>query len=473
MTSALPRWRAFPPLALGVVMATLDISVVNIALPTLSRAFAVPLTRVEWVVLAYVVTITGLLLAAGRIADRLGRRRVYGAGLALFAVASVACGAAPSAAALIAARVLQGLGAALMSANGTALLVSSFPAEERGRALGAFGATVGVGLAIGTPLGGLIIAHASWRWLFFLNLPLAAAAGGLLGRVPLDSPVRRDAPLGLAPAAVWCGALVALMLALSRGPELGWGHSGVWPLFPISLALFAIFALAERRAREPLLPLRLIQGPLGIAVSLTLVSQVLTIAVGFHLPLYLEEVAGLPVAATGRWMATLPLAVLLTAPLAGRLADRFGSRPIATLGMALTAMGFTLLAGLDTRNDAPRLLSGMILVGIGQGLFTVPNASALMSLVPRDLLGFASGLQGTMRNLGIAAGAALMTAAVASLYAERTGQPLPPAGTHATDREAFAAATRLAYGGLSALALAATIVAARAGRAAAENAASP
>jgi MFS family permease len=206
MTQPLPRWRAFPPLALGVVMATLDISVVNIALPTLSRAFAVPLTRIEWVVLAYGVTLTGLLLVAGRNADRWGRRRVYGAGLAAFAVASAACGAAPSAGALIAARVFQGLGAAMMSANGTALLVSSFPPEERGRALGAFGATVGVGLTIGTPLGGLILSHASWRWLFFINLPLAAAAGLLLGRVPSDAPQRRDVPAGLLPALVWCGA---------------------------------------------------------------------------------------------------------------------------------------------------------------------------------------------------------------------------------------------------------------------------
>src|SRR5262249_470023 len=133
---------------------TLDISVVNIALPTLSRVFGVPLTRIEWVVLAYVVTITGLLLAAGRVADQIGRRRVYAAGLALFGAASVLCGLAASAAALIAARVLQGVGAALMSANSSALLVSSFPEAERGRALGAFGAAVGVGLAIGTPLGG-------------------------------------------------------------------------------------------------------------------------------------------------------------------------------------------------------------------------------------------------------------------------------------------------------------------------------
>ncbi|MGH7741989.1 MAG: MFS transporter, partial [Candidatus Eiseniibacteriota bacterium] len=293
MNAVLPRWRAFPVLAIGVVMATLDISVVNIALPTLSRTFGVPLTRIEWVVLGYVVTITGLLLTLGRVADRAGRRRVYGLGLAVFAMASGLCGAAPSAATLIAARVLQGTGAAMMSATSVALLVASFPPDQRGRALGAFGAMVGVGLAIGTPLGGFVVAHASWRWLFFINLPLALAAGLLLKRVPEDAPATSRTPLDLGAAATWCAALVSIMLALSRGPELGWGDRGVWPLFAISLFFLGWFGVLERRSAEPLLPLRLVQGPLGILVLLTFLSQAFTIGVGFHLPLYLEEVLGL------------------------------------------------------------------------------------------------------------------------------------------------------------------------------------
>ena len=460
MNPTLPRWRAFPPLAIGVVMATLDISVVNIALPTLSRVFGVPLTRIEWVVLAYVVTLTGLLLTAGRLADRVGRRRTYAIGLAGFAAASALCGLAPSAATLIAARVLQGMGAALMSANSAALLVSSFGEGERGRALGAFGAAVGVGLAVGTPLGGLVIAHASWRWLFFLNLPLAALAGFLLPRVPAGLPERRGAALGAGAAVLWCGALVALMIGLSRGPERGFGRADVWPLFAIALVLFAAFTWVERRARDPLLPPRLVQGPLGVAVLLTLIAQALSIAVGFGLPLYLEEVLGFGPETSGRWMAALPLAALVTAPLAGRFSDRVGARPVAAAGMALTAAGLVLLAGLGVELERARLLAGLVLVGTGLGLFTVPNASALLSLVPRDLLGFASGLQGTMRNLGTAAGAAAMAAVLASVYAHATGHPLPAAGIHAADPGAFAAASRTAYWGLSAVAGIATLVSA-------------
>src|SRR5690349_19853554 len=183
-------------------MAVLDVSVVHIALPTLSRAFHAPLTVIEWVVVAYGVTITALLLVVGRLADQFGRRRAYSIGLFVFVGASALCAAANGAGALIAARALQGLGAAMLSANATALLVASFPVEERGRALGAFGAAVGVGLAVGTPLGGLVIAHASWRWLFLLNLPLGLVAAWWLRRgVAPDGPSVRAGTLD-APGAV-------------------------------------------------------------------------------------------------------------------------------------------------------------------------------------------------------------------------------------------------------------------------------
>jgi EmrB/QacA subfamily drug resistance transporter len=444
--AALPRWRTFPPLALGVAMATLDVSVVNIALPTLSRTFGVPLTTIEWVVLAYVLTITGLLLSLGRLADQVGRRRVYGAGLLLFVFASALCGAAQSATWLVAARALQGLGAALMSANSSALLVSSFPAAERGRALGAFGAVVGIGLAVGTPLGGLIVGHWSWRWLFFINLPLGLLAWFLLQtRVPADPPAVSRARLDLGAAALWCGALVALMLALSRGPEDGWSAPRVLALFAAAAVLLTLFALAERRAAEPLLPGRVVRGPLGLAVSLTLLSHLLGVTVGFHLPLYLEGVLGLDAAATGRWIAMMPVTALIFSPLAGRYADRIGTKPLAALGMGLTAAGFWVLSHVALEAHALPILGGMALIGTGQGLFMVPNSSALLSFVPRELLGMASGLQATMRNLGFASGAAVMAAVVASRYAAHGGHGALSGHLGLMDRDALARATHDAY----------------------------
>lgn len=451
-------------LALGTLMATLDISVVNIALPTLSRAFGVPLTTVEWVVLAYVVTITGLLLAVGRLADRIGRRRIYGIGLAGFTLASALCAAAPGVQTLIAARALQGIGAAMMMANSAALLVVCFPPEERGRCLGAFGAIVGAGLALGPPLGGVLVEHLSWRWIFLINLPLGALALALLpGRVPVDPPREAAAPIPVAGAALWFGALVAFMLALARGPVWGWGARGVGPLFAIAALLLAAFALAERRAADPLLPLADLRGPLGVAVTLSLLGNLVSIAVGFHLPLYLEEMLGFDAGRSGRWLAVLPLMALVLAPIAGRWSDRWGARPLSVAGFALTTLGLIALAGMGLAPHPARILGGMALVGIGQGLFAVPNSRALLGAVPRERLGLANGLQGTMRTLGISGGAALTATLLSSRFASHGGGALAAGTVALGERPALAQATRETYLALVAVAILGVLLATRGG----------
>jgi EmrB/QacA subfamily drug resistance transporter len=450
---ALPRWRVFPALALGTVMATLDISVVNIALPTLSRHFGVSLTTIEWVVLAYVLTITGLLLTLGRISDAVGRRRVYGIGLLVFVTASALCAAAPSANGLIVARAFQGLGAAMMTANASALLIASFEPSERGRALGAFGAVVGVGLALGPPFGGLVIEHLSWRWIFAANLPLGLAAFVMLrARVPADAPSERPRIDPLA-AALWSGALTALLLALSRGPDQGWGAPSVWGTFLAAGALLAVFVALQARAAEPLLPRDLRSRPFALGLTLTLIGQALSIAVGLQMPQFLENVWGLSAAASGRWLAVLPLAALVLAPFAGRWSDRLGTRPLTMSGMALTSVGLATLAMLGVAPRPGVLVAGLALVGIGQGLFAVANSSAILSTAPAARLGVASGLQATMRNLGIASGSAVTTALVASRFVAHSGQRLAATTFGGAARAAFAGATHDAYLALAAVAL--------------------
>ncbi len=463
---ALPRWRVFPALSLGTLMAVLDISVVNIALPTLSRTFGAPLTTIEWVVLAYVLTITGLLLTMGRVADLLGRRRVYGTGQLLFTVASVLCAAAPSAALLVAARAFQGLGAAMMTANSSALLISSFGPEERGRALGAFGAMVGVGLALGPPLGGLIIGHFSWRWIFLVNVPIGIVAQWQLwSRVPADEPGHHTT-LSLPAAVLWSGGLVAFMLALSRGPAHGWGDPHVWPLLVAGAALFAGFAWDEAHSAHPLLPLDLLRGPLGSATTLTMLTNALAITIGFHLPLYLEDVVGLNAESTGRWLAIMPLLALVLAPLAGRWSDRLGARRLSVAGTLFMAIGFGVLSRLGVPTHPGQVpgtvIAGILLIGFGMGIFSVPNSSAALGSVPPHRLGLASGLQATMRNLGISAGAADMAALVASRYAVHGGGLLAASTPGQAARPgAFALATRDAYAAMTLVAIVTVLVALR------------
>jgi len=449
-------------LALGTLMATLDISVVNIALPTLSHTFGVPLTTIEWVVLAYVLTITGLLLVLGRLADRFGRRRIYGLGLTVFTLASALCAMAPGAHALIAARTLQGFGAAMMTANSVALLVTCFPPEERGRSLGAFGAMVGAGLALGPPLGGVLVQQLSWRWIFLINLPLGVLAlVQLPRRLPPDPPRVATGRLPVASALLWCSALVAFMLALSRGPEWGWGLRGVSPLFALAVLLLAGFAYCERRVSDPLLPLDTVTGPLGISLALSLLGNLVSIAVGFQLPLYLEEMFGFDAGRSGRWMVVLPLMALVLAPIAGRGSDRWGARPLSVAGFLLTALGLLALAGVGTLPRLPLILAGMALVGIGQGLFAVPNSRALLSAVPPGKLGLANGLQGTVRTLGISGGAALTAALLASRVSAHGGGRLVAGALAPGGREALGRATTETYLALTAVALLGVMLALR------------
>ncbi len=436
-------------------MATLDASVVNIALPTLQRTLHASLSTVEWVALAYSLTLTGLLLAAGRLADARGRRRVYGAGLLLFTFASVLCGLAPTVESLIALRVFQGLAAALVAANGSALLVQAFPQSERGRALGAFGAMVGVGLAVGPPLGGLLVVHASWRWIFLVNLPLGLLAYALLRRrVPRDAPAPDARSMNGVPPLLWASGLAAVALALTRGAEAGWTSPMVLSAAAAGGLLLLSFLASQRAAPDPLLPIDVVAGPLGAAVALTFLGQVLSVSVGFHMPLLLEGLAGFSAARSGAWLALLPLAALLCAPLAGRLADRMGARPLTVAGMLITAVGLGLLARLGEQVAGLPLAAGLVLVGVGQGLFAVPNSSALLSLVPPERLGLASGLQGTTRNLGITAGVALTGAWVTLRYRTHAGVPLSLGGPTALDRDAFSLASQEAFAGLTLLALA-------------------
>ena len=437
-------------------MAVLDISVVGLVLPVLARDLGAPLTTLTWVVLAYVLAITGLLLLFGRLADRVGRRRVYAGGLALFMTASILCAAAPGVAWLIAARALQGVGAAMMSANSAALLVAAFPAAERGRALGAFGAAVGAGLAIGPPLGGWLVSTLSWHWLFLINVPIGILALALLfARVPADAPVpARAAPsaAGTLSALSWSAGLVLVMVALSLASSRGATDRWACGSALAGVLAFAAFARAERRAVHPLLPWTDLRGVLGRALFLTLLGQALSMAAAILLPLQLEEVTGLDPAHAGRWLALPPVAALFFAPLAGRWADRLGTRRLAFLGLLVTAAGAVVLASLGVENRG--LLLGLVLFGSGLGLFTAPNASAVMGAVGPAQLGTAAGLQATARNLGIAAGAAAAAAAVALHYAATAAAPLLGSHTPGDGHpEALARSVSVAFLGVAALAL--------------------
>jgi EmrB/QacA subfamily drug resistance transporter len=448
-------WAVFAAVALGTFMATLDSSIVNVALPTLAHTFGATVTQIEWVSLSYVLTITGLLLPFGRLGDSLGRRRVFLAGLALFTIGSGACAFSYSTATLVAARLLQGVGASMLSANSVALITAAFPREIRGRALGMVGAVVGLGLTVGPPVGGLILSHFGWPAIFLVNLPIGVF-GVLLGRAVLVREPRAAATGASKPPFDVLGALLSLVflvgltLALSRGTAWGWSSPATLVCGLGAFAALAAFIVVERRAPDPLVDFAFFADAAFRVPMLSLFSSFVALfAAVFLVPFYLQRTAGMEPAAIGRVLVTVPLLLLLVSPVSGVLSDKLGSRNLSLAGLTATSLGLALLAWmLGNASAAPLgvlpIILGLFVVGLGQGLFQPPNSSSAMSSVPFERLGLASGLLATMRNLGTLFGIGLAAAVYEGreLVYSRTHSPVAAAGLGM--RDAFLAAALVA-----------------------------
>lgn len=402
MSTEPSRLTVFALVAVGVFMATLDTSIVNVSLPAIARHFEIaagPL--LGWVVLAYLVVVAALLLTVGRLADLIGHRTVWTLGLVVFSAGSALCGAAPSLAFLVFARALQGIGGALLMAIGPALLLTAFPREQRGRAIGLNAIVVGVGVSSGPVLGGLLTERFGFRAIFYVNVPVgligALVAWLRLPRRPRTTPVHFDAIGALLLAAAF-GALTA---AVSLGGELGLRA-------PLTLSLWAVFAIAlpwlvwhERRHPHPIVDLGLFRDRVFATASVSLVLSFLaSFALAMLLPLYFQQLRGLDLEHTGLLLTPLPLTTALLSPLTGSLSDRTGTRVLASTGMVLLAGALALLSTLAADTPLWVAVLGLLLAGLGQAIFRAPNNSALMGAAPPNRQGVASGLLATARVVG-------------------------------------------------------------------------
>ena len=406
------KWKVLAVVGSGVYMVTLDSGIVNVALPAITREFATSLLVAQWVILGYVLCITGLLLPAGRLADMLGRREVFLAGFLVFAAASAMCGLSPGVGWLIAARVLQGVGGALIQANTAALLTQAFPAKERGRALGLNSSIVSVGLLSGPVIGGLITQQLGWRWAFYVNLPISLVAAPLGWRLLRPSPVIKDQRFDPVGAALFLLAAVTLLLGLNQGETWGWTSPAIVGLLAAAVACTATFLWVEGRVAQPTIDLMLFRNRGFSAAALAAVLSFLAISsVTLLMPFYYQRVLGLRADQTGLLLIAIPATVALLAPLSGSLSDRFGSRIIASAGMAIEAIGLALLVTLPEQGTPLWAAARLVLVGVGLAFFQSPNSSALFSSVPRSRLGMVGGFQALTRNLGQSLGQVVAGAA--------------------------------------------------------------
>jgi EmrB/QacA subfamily drug resistance transporter len=399
----------------GVFMLLLDITIVNVALPDIQHAFGASLTDLQWVIDAYALTLAALLLTAGSIADLRGRRLVFATGIVVFTLGSTLCGAASGATFLALARALQGVGGAIMFATSLALLADAFAPGERGFAFGVFGAVTGIAVAIGPVLGGAITSGVSWRWIFFVNVPI-----GLFALAVTLTQVRESHAPG-AQRPDWPGCitfslgLAALVFGLIRSQPDGWGSHTVIGSLVTSVLLLTAFVVVELRSQHPLLDLHLLRVPTfdgGLIAAWAVSASIFSLLT--YIVLYLQNILGYSAIDTGLRLLPLSGAIFLTSGLAGRLTGRVPTRWLIAPGFAVLGIGVLLMRGLAPTDTWTHLLPGMIVAGVGAGLINVPLASTAVGVVEPARAGMASGINSTFRQVGVATGVAALGSILAS-----------------------------------------------------------
>ncbi|HEY0517288.1 MAG TPA: MFS transporter [Solirubrobacteraceae bacterium] len=403
------KWWTLTAVVVATFMLLLDITVVNTALPKIESGLGASFADLQWVIDAYALALATVVLTAGALADRFGRRRTFVIGLGIFSVASLACALAPNAGLLIAARAVQGLGGAVMFAISLALVAQEFPSgRERGAAMAVYGATIGVAVATGPLIGGALTEALGWQSVFYLNVPLGLAAIGIsLSQVAESRDPR-------APRADWpgmvtfTGALFMLVFALLRGNAAGWGSTLIVTMLAGATGLLAAFVAIERRSREPMLPLELFRRPAftGVQLAAFAISASL-FALFLYLTLYLQQFLGASPLGAGARYLPMTVVTFIIAGLSGIWVSRVMARAQLGVGLALVGAGLLLMSGTSSSDGWTALLPGFILAGVGTGIVNTVIADVALSVVPKERSGMAAGINDTFRQVGVSVGIAV------------------------------------------------------------------
>ncbi|PZC50375.1 MAG: MFS family permease/Sugar phosphate permease [Chloroflexi bacterium] len=417
------RWVALALVCTGVYLSTLDASIVNIALPTLSREFDTAPSNVIWVSLIFIIVNTGLALTLGRLGDIYGRKHLYVMGFAVFTLAAGLSALAGSLPELLATRALQAIGSAAVLANGAAIVTATFPASQRGRALGIQVATVGAGVASGPVLGGILVDVLDWRAIFWTRVPLGVLGSLLVWRFLVDTPpASRPRGMDIPGSIILFGMLSSLVLAVNRGQAWGWSSPEIVSLFTIGSVLLVTFVFVERRSVSPVVDLALFKlRSYSASITAAMLQFFGLSAVIILGPFYLVDARGFSTLEAGGIIAAFPLAMLLISPFSGALSDRVGARIPTTFGLVLVCGALLFLSTLDVDTSVLGIVVRLFLVGAGTAIFSSPNTATIMSSVPRDRLGTASASQTTARTIGNAIGVAVSVAIFTSQAAAFAG----------------------------------------------------
>jgi EmrB/QacA subfamily drug resistance transporter len=420
------KWWTLVAVCIATFMLLLDITIVNVALPSIERSLGASFSDLQWVVDAYALALATCVLTAGSLADIFGRKRLFLLGILLFTIASAICGAAQAPVWLILARGAQGIGGAMMFATALALLSQEFHGKERGTAFGVWGATVGAAVAVGPLAGGMLTSWLSWRWIFFVNIPIGVAAIALSAAQLHESKDPEHAQLDPPGLVTLTGALFCLILALIEGNRHGWSSALILGLFAGAVVLLAVFVLTQLREGGTMVDLSLFGRPAfagaqitAFAISASMFSMFL------YLTLYLQNTLGLSPLATGVRFLPISLVSFFAAPVAGRLSAHLPVRLLLGVGLGLNALSLWLMSGITPSSGWTTLLPGFVVGGIGIGMVNAPLASTAVSTVRRERAGMASGINNTFRQIGIATGIAALGAIFQDRVSSKIEASLP------------------------------------------------
>lgn len=426
------KWWTLGAVCVATFMLLLDITVVNTALPDIQKDLGGSFSDLQWVVDAYALSLAALVLTAGSLADRLGRRRVFAGGLVVFSVASLLCALAPDPTALNLARGLQGVGGAIMFAVSLALLAQEFPSgRERGMAMGIYGATIGAAVAIGPLVGGLLTDGFGWESVFLINVPIGLATVAVTYWRVAESRDPDATRIDWGGLVTFSAALFVLVLALVRGNEEGWGSTPIVALFAAAAALLVAFVAIESRVRQPMLPLGLFRRPAftGVQLGAFAVSGSM-FAIFLYLTLYLQSFLGYSPVDAGLRYLPITLGAFFVAPFAGMALAKVQARYLLSAGLALVGGGLLLMGGLGVDSEWTALLLGFLVGGVGVGLVNPVIADVALSVVPKEQSGMAAGINDTFRQVGIAVGIAAWGAVFLGTGAAKTEAVADGALTH-------------------------------------------
>ncbi|CAN5206981.1 N/A [soil metagenome] len=418
-------------------MINLDSNIVAVSLSSIARSFRADFADIEWVISAYTLTFASLLLPAGAIADRYGRKRALQIGLVTFTFASFVCGAAPSVAILNGARALQGVGAALLSSSALAMLAHEFHGAARARAFAFWGSVVGVGMTLGPVAGGFITQHFGWEWSFYINIPVGVVMIPLVARVVTDSRDPKAGRLDIPGFLTFSSSLFLTTLALISANREGWGSRVILGELAAALVLFAVFVAAELKQTRPMLDLRFFRNPTYIGASIASVAYAASLLTMLtYLPMYFQSGLGFDAQTAGLLMLPLAIPLFVVPRIAvAHLAHRFSGRALLTAGLAFVGAGVLWMAFVALRFDYGAVVGGMVIAGIGAGILNGEIAKVGMTVIPPERAGMAGGMAATQRFSGVVIGFAALGAL---LYERISATVAAYPDTPIADRTVFA-----------------------------------